>query len=77
MLILTIFCRLVPREAFATSWSRNIFGAVCVLTIIGVSFLSYSIVEAPGIRIVNHWLSRLRTARGGREVIPRVRASWP
>jgi exopolysaccharide production protein ExoZ len=77
MLILTIFYRLLPREAFATSWSRNIFGAVCVLTIIGVSFLSYHVVEAPGIRTVNHWLSRLRTARDGREDIPQVRASWP
>jgi len=56
LLILTVFVRLLPVETFMTLTSRNTYGMVCVLTVIGVSFASWRFLEAPMIRRVNRLL---------------------
>ncbi len=62
LLILTVFVRLLPVETFMTIPSRNVYGMVCLLTVVGVSIASYRFLEAPTIRLVN------RSLRGSRRV---------
>ena len=62
LLILTVFVRLLPVETFMTIPSRNAYGMVCLVTVLGASTASYRFLEVPMIRLVNRLLGGARSA---------------
>jgi peptidoglycan/LPS O-acetylase OafA/YrhL len=63
LIIIKMFIKIIPAETFMTVLTRNTYGLVIMLVILGVSFTSYHFIEAPTVRMVNRWLgARLRTS---------------
>ena len=51
------------RIDFGSPWLNDLFALAVIGLIIGLSVLTYRLVEIPGRDAVNHWLARRKAAK--------------